>query len=57
MSVMSNQSFSMSSKKEAGTNSGEGLLSGKCSTEQQGSSSHHCTTAKKGRRREWSQED
>ena len=48
MSVMSNQSISM--------NSGEGLLPGRCPTEQQGGHGHLRTNAKGGRRRKWSQE-
>ena len=56
MSVMSNHSFSMNGVKEAGTNSGEGLSPGKCSTEQQGGLGRYCTLAKGGRRRKWSQE-
>ena len=56
MSVMSNQSISMNSVKEARTNHGEGLSPGRCPTEQQGGPSRHCTTAKEGRRRKWSQE-
>ena len=46
----------MNCLKEAGTNSGEGLLPGRCPTEQQGGSGCHRTTAKGGRRRKWSQE-
>ena len=56
MSVMSNQSISINGVKEARTNSGEGLSPDRCSTEQQGGSGHHRTTAKGGRRRKWSQE-
>ena len=55
MSVMSNQSFSMSGVKEAGTNSVEGLSPGRCPTERQGGPGRHRTTAKGGRRRKWSQ--
>ena len=50
MSVMSNQSVSINGVKETRTNSGEGLSPGRCSTEQQGGSGHHRTTAKGGRR-------
>ena len=42
--------------KEAGTNSSEGLSSGRCLTEQQGGPGRHRTTEKVGRRRKWSQE-
>ena len=56
MSVMSNQSISMNGVKEARTDCGEGLSPSRCPTEQQGGPSRHCTTAKEGRRRKWSQE-
>ena len=56
MSVMSNQSFSMNSVKETGTNSGEGLSPGRCPTEQNGGPGRHRTTANRGRRKKWSQE-
>ena len=56
MSVMSNQSISMNGVKEARTNCGEGLSPSRCPTEQQGGPGRHCTTAKEGRRRKWSQE-
>ena len=46
----------MNGVKEAGTNSGEDLLPGSCSTEQQGRPGCHHTTAKGSRRRKWSQE-
>ena len=46
----------MNGVKEAGTNSSEGLSPGRCPTEQQGGPSCHCTIAKGGRRRKWSQE-
>ena len=46
----------MNGVKEAGTNSGEGLSPGRCSTEQQGGPGRYRITAKGGRRRKWSQE-
>ena len=46
----------MNDVKEAGTNSGEGHLPGRCHTEQQGGTGRHCTTVKVGRRRKRSQE-
>ena len=56
MSVMSNQSISVNGMKEARTNSGEGFSPGRCPTELQGGLGRHRTTAKRGRRRKWSQE-
>ena len=56
MSLMSNQSFSLTGVKEAGTNSGEDLSPSKCPTKQQGGPGSHGTTAKRGKRRKWSQE-
>ena len=53
---MSNHRFSMNGVKEAGTNSGEGLMPGWCPTEQQGGLGRHRTTTKVGKRRRWSQE-
>ena len=53
---MSNESFSINSVKEAGTNGGENLSPGRCPIEQQGGSGRHRTTAKGCRRRKWSQE-
>ena len=48
MSIMLNQSISMNGVKEARTNSGEGLLPGRCPTEQQGGPGRHRITAKGG---------
>ena len=48
MSIMLNQSISMNGVKEARTNSGEGLLPGRCPTEQQGGPGRHRMTAKGG---------
>ena len=55
MSVMSNQSISMNGVKEARANCGEGLSPRSCPTEQQIGPVRHRTTAKEGRRRQWSQ--
>ena len=46
----------MNDVKEAGTNSGEGLLPGRCPTEEQGGIGRNHSTVKEGRRRKWSQE-
>ena len=46
----------MNGVKEAGTNSGESLSSGRCPTEQQGGSGCHCTSVKVSRRKKWSEE-
>ena len=40
----------------AGTKNGESLLSGRCHIKQQGGPGRHRTTAKKGRRKKWSQD-
>ena len=56
MSAMSNQSISMNGVKEARTNGGEDLSPSRCPTEQQGGPGRNHTTAKGGRRRNWSQE-
>ena len=55
MSAMSKLSLSMNAVKEAGTNSGEGLLPSRCATEQQSGPGRHRATAKGGRRKKWSQ--
>ena len=47
----------MNDVKEAGTNSGEGLLPGRCPTEEQGGTGRNHSTVKVGRRRMWSQEN
>ena len=54
--ILKNMSFSMNGVKEAGNNSGEGLWSSRCPTEQQGGLGRHRTTAKGSRRGKWSQE-
>ena len=46
----------MNDVKETGTNSGEGLLPGRCPTEKQGGTGRNHSTVKVGRRRKWSQE-
>ena len=56
MSAMSNQSFSMKGVRKVGTNSSEGLSPSRCPIERQGGPSRHCTTAKEGTSRKWSQE-
>ena len=46
----------MNDVKEAGTNSGEGLLPGRCPAEQQGGTGRHRNTVKVGSRRKLSLE-